>query len=875
MPDRTNAPGSTLFGHLMWDNTAGYSFVLPTTVCANSTAAGMPDWWSCTTTPLRPAGDCARADGCCSDKCQRGRGCQSCALELGVEAVVEHVRAMVPRYKYGQHHVFMAHGSDFMWADAPKPYQAMEMIMTYVNARPDMYGLRLVYSSPAAYFAAIQRRGELRGRDLAAITTTPGAFAGDFFPATFSPHYVRAGFFSSRPASKALDRAVWARGDAAKRLRVLSGGLLAGAGVAALDAAVAAIDAAVGVHQHHDAMSGTDLVAVADNYRQMMIAADELAVPASASAVAALVGAPAATAASFAGCVQSNVSVCPATAPLQHGKALILVLFNPLGSARSGIVAIPVPISGVTASSVGGGEVASEVHEALYVDSAQAGAHNFTLFVNASLPPLGTLRLHLTPAKAEDTALIRWRPAGEGTDVSLAAPGGATATVDSRTGALAAVAGRPVLSSLEYYTPNDGSNKSHHGYGWSDANACSSAYAFLPQPGGTRPFRSSTHTTVMVAKGSLVQQTHTVVDTAAGVELAVRVAAGDASVQLLAKFGPLDVSNGFGQEAVLILDTCSGAQNACPFGRSWLTDANGLQMIERAWRDNSTSPKTAMGTPYTVWEPEAQNYYPATSMAALQSSSAALTVAFDAAHGVTSRSAGALELMMHRRIVDRGCRNDEGYQMDDAHPVVSELRVQAPSTGGQAAAAYRADALHLLHPVLAYVGPPSTRDAGAGRRRHTGATARAYELPTNVHLHTLRALGTDLEEAHQRCDPFASLKSCASAIALSRSRAATLASDDTPLELIVRFQHLYAAGEDPDLSQPATVNMAALLSSVLPGLALASAVETTLVAAKVLDPQPQVVLRLLPLQIRTFVVEMKQARGAQTPATDGGRTTEE
>jgi len=173
---------------------------------------------------------------------------------------------------------------------------------------------------------------------------------------------------------------------------------------------------------------------------------------------------------------------------------------------------------------------------------------------------------------------------------------------------------------------------------------------------------------------------------------------------------------------------------------------------------------------------------------------------------------------------------------------IAELRVQAPSDQPKAAAAYRTDALNVLHPLIAFFGPPSTLVAGRAR------TAAA--LPANVHLHTLRALGTDLAELSQRCDPFASLKSCADAIALARHAAAS----EQQLELLVRFQHIYAVGEDVTLSQPATVDMATFLASALPGLKIASAVETTLVAAKVVNRSPNTTFSLRALQIRTFVV---------------------
>jgi hypothetical protein len=125
------------------------------------------------------------------------------------------------------------------------------------------------------------------------------------------------------------------------------------------------------------------------------------------------------------------------------------------------------------------------------------------------------------------------------------APDAATATVNGRTGALSSIGSRRVTTSLEFYVPNAGS-KNESGY--TQGGTCSSAYAFLPKPGGTTPFGSSGDAAVVkIAKGKLVQQTHVVVDTKAGVELNVRVVAGDLSVRLLTKLGPLDVSNGAGK----------------------------------------------------------------------------------------------------------------------------------------------------------------------------------------------------------------------------------------------------------------------------------------------------------------------------------------
>ena len=77
-----------------------------------------------------------------------------------------------------------------------------------------------------------------------------------------------------------------------------------------------------------------------------------------------------------------------------------------------------------------------------------------------------------------------------------------------------------------------------------------------------------------------------------------------------------------------------------------------------------------------------------------------------------------------------------------------------------------------------------------------------------------------------------------------------------PLELLVRFQHLYAVGEDAVLSQPAVVDVAAFLAAALRGLTVSNVVETTLVAANVINTAPGTMLHLAPLQIRTFLVTM-------------------
>ena len=124
-----------------------------------------------------------------------------------------------------------------------------------------------------------------------------------------------------------------------------------------LQVAIAASDAAVGVHQHHDALTGTDLEFVAENYANMIANASALVAPAAAAAAARLAGLPADGASA---CVEANVSVCPATAGLQQKRSVQAVLFNPLGSSRTEVVAVPVPVSGVEAVDATGAPCAAD-----------------------------------------------------------------------------------------------------------------------------------------------------------------------------------------------------------------------------------------------------------------------------------------------------------------------------------------------------------------------------------------------------------------------------------------------------------------------------------------------------------------------------------
>ena len=173
---------------------------------------------------------------------------------------------------------------------------------------------------------------------------------------------------------QARDRRLWSDANAASMLRVLAS-VSTNVDVGTLqsvDEALALADAAVGIHQHHDAITGTDLIVASEDYiRRMAVAASALDGP--AAKIAALVsGTSTASANRATGCPQSNISICAATDVLGTSNtgartgAVNVAIFNPIATTRDAVVvSIPVPVDGLDVRDMATGKaVVSEVHTA-------------------------------------------------------------------------------------------------------------------------------------------------------------------------------------------------------------------------------------------------------------------------------------------------------------------------------------------------------------------------------------------------------------------------------------------------------------------------------------------------------------------------------
>ena len=258
------------------------------------------------------------------------------------------------------------------------------------------------------------------------------------------------------------------------------------------------------------------------------------------------------------------------------------------------------------------------------------------------------------------------------------------------------------------------------------------------------------------------------------------------------------------------------------------------------------------------YEEVAGNYYPVNMGLYIKDENAQLSVLNDRSQGGASLEDGSVELMLHRRLLHDDSRgvgepinetsfitsyaDDECQACREGAPLVVKgvqiLQLHAPD---KAMKHVRAGAQRVFSPIETVFG-----DADAAK---AAATPRASDalLPENVKLLTLQAVSTD--------------------------------------EVLIRLEHVFGIDEDATLSQPASVNVTALLNEM--GFETQGAVELTLTgnqakksqhylpwstadqkkvatalnekeAAKVLE-ENEGVISLDPMEIRTALVKVARA----------------
>ena len=784
-----------------------------------------PTWNRCTLTANVSA--CARAQGAAD------------AAALGA-AEIAGLRAPAVR----GNDVLLNMGTDWSYhnavADPAYPQQGalfdyVDGVIAGLNADP-AGRFRAFYSTAADYVAS----------KLANSNLTLPALLCDLFPYSndVAGHQNWVGYYTSRPSFKGYVRETSAVLQSARQLQALAGGV-ADAGPTN---ALFALERAMGVAQHHDAISGTAVQEVNDDYVARLAAGRAEAWVAVGEALAAASGY---TGEPFAPCELANATLC---APLEAGRPTVVLVYNALGQAAD---AAPVRLSaglpaGVASWAVfdsDGAAVTAQLVPPSARDAALRALYGGSsaptqwLCFTGALPAAGYAAFFLIPcnatgcAPATHASTVEARPPAAAAVAAAAADttlgnGRLTLTVSGATGFLAHYADAatglalPLAQSWAAWEGFDGSSE------LAGSRAASGAYLFRPargtpdalQPGPAR---------VTLVTGPVLNLTY---HEYSYVTQETRLWAGAGDVELEWTVGPVDTAGNTTTREV-VTRYASGLASA----GAWKTDSNCREMQPRlrGARGNWTA---------NLSEASAGNYAPAACLASLSDGAATLAVAVDRAEGAASLEDGQLEIMVHRRMAHRDGYEPRGYMLDepgvDGRGLIIRGRhwlLAAPAAAAPRASkamAQRALAAPTTATTFAGLDLAPDRWLAAYRGR---ASLLAAPLPPNLALATVHALNSSA--------------------------------------WLVRLAHLYEAGEDAALSAPATVQLASLFAPravaaavemTLPGaMPLADVAKTTyrtesgrtytLPVVPPVPAGPALAVTLTAMQIRTFLCSMGPA----------------
>ncbi|XP_007496824.1 epididymis-specific alpha-mannosidase isoform X1 [Monodelphis domestica] len=240
------------------------------------------------------------------------------------------------------------------------------------------------------------------------------------------------------------------------------------------------------------------------------------------------------------------------------------------------------------------------------------------------------------------------------------------------------------------------------------------------------------------------------------------------------RVGPLELN----REAVLRTST---DLNSLQF---LYTDNNGYQIQRRTYKSYTNN---------TV----ARNYYPMVQTAFIEDNKTRLVLLSERSHGVSSQGNGQIEVMLHRRLWNN-FKWDLNYNL-----TLNDTSVVRPTfwllLGPKSVitALYQMSRMALEHRPVVIFGQLSVNSQISPGYVQKDAPA----LPPNLHLQILSIPGWRYSSNHTEH--------------LQNLQKGHRKEGGPDLNrVLLRICHLYEVGEDPDLSQPAAVNLKSLLQSM-------------------------------------------------------------
>ncbi|KAL1569764.1 alpha-mannosidase [Salvia divinorum] len=656
-------------------------------------------------------------------------------------------------------HIMWTMGDDFQYQYAESWFKQMDKLIHYVNKDGRVNAL---YSTPSIYTDAKKAANQAWPLKL-----------DDYFPYADSANAYWTGFFTSRPALKRYIRLSSGFYMAARQLEFL-------VGKRSNSANTDSLGDALGIAQHHDAVTGTAKQHTTNDYAKRLAIGSSEAEVVVDSALSCLIdsksnGNCTASTLKFNQCQLLNISYCPSTEDdVPNGKSLVIVAYNSLGWGRTDIIRIPVNDNNLVVKDSSGNVVKPQYIEMdnvtdelrkfylkAYLGISDTSAAKYWLVFPASVPPLGwntyfisrgTQKGRRRKFSTKDVAQNETIEIGPGNlKLSFSTTSGQLKRIfNSKTGV-----DIPVQQSYLWYASSPGE---------ADPQA-SGAYIFRPT--GSLPSVVSRSVPLKIIRGPLVDEVHQQFNS--WIYQIIRVYKDKDHAEFEFTVGPIPTDDSIGKEVITRLSANMATDQV------FYTDSNGRDFLKRV-RDYRAD------WPLTVTQPVAGNYYPINLGIFVKDKKSELSVLVDRATGGSSISDGEIELMLHRRILKDDSRGvgeplDETVCINNSTceglTVRGNYYVSVDQLGSGARWRRRAGQ-EIYSPLVLAFSHEESEKWSSSYLVDGSSMASNYSLPLNVALITLQ----------EREDG----------------------------SVLLRLANLYEAGEDPDYSKVAKVELKKMFS---------------------------------------------------------------
>jgi lysosomal alpha-mannosidase len=734
---------------------------------------------------------------------------------------VEQFAQRMSLYKnyYKTSNILVPMGGDFNYQAAEINFSNLDKL---IKGFKDHKKYNVFYSTPSCYVQAVND-------ELTKNSVNLNRKLDDFFPYASDNHAFWTGYFTSRPTSKRYERQASNILQSTKQLAALA--KVDGRDV---DDSLNDLREAVGIMQHHDAITGTEKQAVANDYARLLTKALKKAEAPVGTTVGNLLkkDSGAEVDLKLSTCFLANVSICLVS---QQDRFLVAVQ-NPLSRRVTHYVRLPADGDSYKITGPDGEElydVFDSIHSFDYVEEDVKPSPKQLVFAARNLPPLGIKLYYVEKVAAPSVAYKPFKTVAQDDNYFGTEANGFG--VDTTSGRLKSVTikGKTlnITQDFLYYTGSNGNN------GGSE-NRASGAYIFRPTQTEAIPITTDLRD-FKSARGSLVDEFIQVLNDEITQIIRVYKGEDDAYVEFDWIVGDLRYVDQKGKEVITRFSVSDFSNQG-----TFYTDSNGREQIKRELNTRSDYDYDPSE------EPVASNYYPVTSKIVIKDELKELEVAIlnDRAQGGTSLNEGVVELMIHRV-----CTRDDGFGVaeilsEKQYGVGLYVRGQHHLTFGTTKSASEGLSTAAFERELAQrkLLQPWVLLADA-----TGAEFDSLEKVQNVVNFKFEGLTRSLPINVQllTLEPW---------------------KDDA---YVLRFEHILEKDEDDVLSQPTTIDLAGLFAS----FEVRDITETTLGANQFLDdynneekliwngipappsrlePKDLSQIELNPMQIRTFVVKV-------------------